>query len=69
MGISRDEKTKDYILVLSYAKYGSLSKNLTNIFKFEWKIKLKILHNIVSNLDCIHSKGYLHQDLYPGKFC
>ena len=66
MGISRDEKTNDYILVLSYAKYGSLSKNLTNIFKFEWKIKLKILHDIVSNLYRIHSKGYLHRDLHPG---
>ncbi|RIB29708.1 kinase-like domain-containing protein [Gigaspora rosea] len=66
LGISRDEKTNDYILVLNYAKYGSLSKNLSNIFKFEWKIKLKILHDIVSNLYHIHSKGYLHRDLHPG---
>ena len=67
LGISRDEKTKDYILVLSYAKYGSLSKNLTDIFKFEWKLKLKILSDIISNLNRIHSKGYLHRDIHPGK--
>ncbi|CAG8735668.1 44029_t:CDS:2 [Gigaspora margarita] len=35
LGISRDEETNDYILVLSYAKYGSLSKNLTDILKFK----------------------------------
>ncbi|CAG8855509.1 23287_t:CDS:2, partial [Gigaspora margarita] len=51
LGISRDEKTDDYILVLSYAKYGSLSKNLVDILKFKWKIKLNILHDIISNLD------------------
>ena len=66
LGISRDEKTKDYILVLSYAKYGSLSKNLTDIFKFEWKLKLKILRDIISNLNRIHSKKYLHRDIHPG---
>ncbi|RIB05840.1 kinase-like domain-containing protein [Gigaspora rosea] len=66
LGISRDAKTKDYILVLSYAKYGSLSKNLANILKFKWKIKLKILHNIISNLDHIHSNKYLHQDIHSG---
>ncbi|RIB21570.1 kinase-like domain-containing protein [Gigaspora rosea] len=66
LGISRDEKTKDYILVLSYAKYGSLSKNLTDIFKFEWKLKLKMLHDIISNLNRIHSKEYLHRDIHPG---
>ncbi|KAF0468066.1 serine/threonine protein kinase [Gigaspora margarita] len=66
LGISRDENTKDYILVLCYAKYGSLSKNLTNIFKFEWEIKLRVLHDILSNLYRIHSKGYLHRDLHPG---
>ncbi|KAF0450383.1 kinase-like domain-containing protein [Gigaspora margarita] len=52
------KKTNDYILVLSYAKYGSLSKNLTNIFKFEWKIKLKILHDIASNLSHIRSYSF-----------
>ncbi|RIB09966.1 kinase-like domain-containing protein, partial [Gigaspora rosea] len=28
--------------------------------------KLQILHDIVSNLYRIHSKGYLHRDLHPG---
>ncbi|RIB09965.1 kinase-like domain-containing protein, partial [Gigaspora rosea] len=28
--------------------------------------KLRILHNIVSNLYRIHSKGFLHRDLHPG---
>ncbi|RIB30110.1 kinase-like domain-containing protein [Gigaspora rosea] len=66
LGISRDEKTNDYILVLSYAKNGSLSKNLVDIFKFEWKLKLKILRDIISNLYRIHFKKYLHRDLHPG---
>src|SRR5260364_173806 len=60
------KKPNDYILGLSYAKYGSLSKYLIDIFKFEWKIKLKILHDIISNLDRIHSKKYLHRDIHPG---
>ncbi|KAF0450391.1 kinase-like domain-containing protein [Gigaspora margarita] len=66
LGISRDEKTNNYILVLSYIVYRSLNKNLIDIFKFEWKIKLKILHDIASNLGHIHSKGYLHRDLHLG---
>ncbi|CAG8621827.1 1534_t:CDS:2 [Dentiscutata heterogama] len=58
------EKKDDYILVTSYAKYRSLNKNLADIFKFGWKIKLQILHDIISNLNHIHYKRYLHQDLH-----
>ncbi|CAG8577602.1 14879_t:CDS:2, partial [Cetraspora pellucida] len=65
-GISMDKNTGDFILVLNYAKFGSLCENLKDVFKLEWKIKLKMLCDIANDLSNIHSKNFIHRDLHPG---
>ncbi|RIB02875.1 hypothetical protein C2G38_2226618 [Gigaspora rosea] len=62
-GISRDGMGK-YILVLKYAKMGSLNKNLSSIAKMRWRDKLKLLYCITSDLVAIHSQGLEHRDLH-----
>src|ERR1043165_6078929 len=61
-----EKNTGDLIFVLSYAKFGSLRENLKDIFKSEWKIKLKILCNIIQDLLDIHSKNFIHRNLHSG---
>ncbi|RIB13031.1 kinase-like domain-containing protein, partial [Gigaspora rosea] len=55
-----------YIIILEYAKKKSLRKNLYNISQMDWKKKLILLHCITSDLQIIHSHGYIHRDLHSG---
>src|SRR5260363_266173 len=63
-GISRDEDSKDYILVMEYTPLGCLRKNLRDIAKMEWKDKLNLLQCIASDLQIIHSHDLIHCDLH-----
>ena len=65
-GISKDESSEDYILVLEYAAMGSLRKNLCSVSQMNWKDKLTLLHCITSDLQMIHSQGIIHRDLHSG---
>src|SRR5260363_227094 len=65
-GISRDEDSKDNILVMEYASLGCLRKNLHDIAKMEWKDKLNLLQCITSDLQIIHSHDIVHRDLHSG---
>ncbi|CAG8623576.1 2312_t:CDS:2, partial [Ambispora leptoticha] len=65
-GISMDKNSGDFILVLNYAEFGSLRENLVDIFKLEWKVKLKLLCDIINDLSNIHSKNFIHRNLHPG---
>ncbi|CAI2175962.1 12404_t:CDS:1 [Funneliformis geosporum] len=51
---------------MKYAKNGNLRKNLLDIIKNRWIIKLKKLHNIISELDEIHQKKLIHCDFHHG---
>ncbi|UZN99810.1 uncharacterized protein OCT59_001076 [Rhizophagus irregularis] len=56
-GISQNPDTKDYIMVLDYAKGGSLNNYINkNLENFDWFNGLKILTNIIEGLDKIHQK-------------
>ena len=54
-------------MVLEYATYGNLREYLKiNFPTLKWYKKLEILHNVIDNLECIHSKNYIHKDLHSG---
>ena len=68
-GFTQDPKTFDYIIVMVYAKNGSLRKNLQNIVKDKWIIKLRKLQNIISGLNTIHQQKLIHCDFHHGNIC
>ncbi|RIA88327.1 hypothetical protein C1645_775167, partial [Glomus cerebriforme] len=51
---------------MSYAKEGSLRKCLSNIVKFKWQYKLRLLKNIILGLKIIHELNLVHCDLHDG---
>ncbi|RIA90287.1 kinase-like domain-containing protein, partial [Glomus cerebriforme] len=54
------------MIVMSYAKEGSLRKCLSNIVKFKWQYKLQLLKNIILGLKVIHESDLVHCDLHDG---
>ncbi|RIA92339.1 kinase-like domain-containing protein, partial [Glomus cerebriforme] len=54
------------MIVMSYAKEGSLRKWLSNIVKFKWQYKLQLLKNIILGLKIIHESNLTHCDLHDG---
>ncbi|GBC04324.1 hypothetical protein RclHR1_05610011 [Rhizophagus clarus] len=66
-GITQDPETKNYMMVMQYAKNGSLRNYLDkNYDKLNWKTKLYDLLNISFGLSRIHKKELIHRDLYIG---
>jgi serine/threonine protein kinase len=66
-GITKDQDTGEFLMVLEYAKDGNLREYLEiNFPTLKWYKRLEILHNILDNLECIHSKKYIHKDLHSG---
>ncbi len=65
-GFTQDPNTLDYIIVMKYAKEGSLRKNLPNIVKDKWIVKLYKLHSIISGLNAIHQQKMIHCDFHHG---
>ena len=51
---------------MDYAKDGSLKKNLPNIFKNQWIVKLSKLESIISGLIIIHQQNMVHCDFHYG---
>lgn len=66
-GITEDPQTGEFLMVLQYAKNGSLRKYLeNNSFNLKWKEKLDILYGIAFSLYNIHANNYVHKDLHSG---
>ncbi len=65
-GFTQDPNTLNYMIVMRYAKDGSLKKNLSNIVKDKWIIKLKKLQEIISGLNIIHQQKLVHCDFHHG---
>jgi serine/threonine protein kinase len=51
---------------MEYAKDCSLRKNLSNIVKDAWMIKLAKLYQIILVLDEMHKKNFIHGNLHHG---
>ncbi|CAI2175436.1 1110_t:CDS:2, partial [Funneliformis geosporum] len=66
-GISKDPLTEEFMLVLEFAKNGSLKDYVKNHYSdLKWEKKLKFLLGIAKNLEKIHELNYVHGDLHSG---
>src|SRR5688572_2442177 len=54
------------MIVMDYAKNGSLKKNLLSIVKDKWIKKLINLYTIVSGLNVMHQQKMVHCDFHHG---
>ncbi|RHZ87355.1 hypothetical protein Glove_37g96 [Diversispora epigaea] len=63
-GITKQENTNNYMIILKYANNGSLRQYLkTNFQKMDWNIKLNIAKQIASVLMHLHSNEVIHGKL------
>src|SRR3954471_16292158 len=66
-GITRDPKTKNYMMVLQYAENGSLRNYLDkNYDNLSWETKFKDLWFIADGLSNIHESELIQRDLHIG---
>jgi serine/threonine protein kinase len=66
-GISQNPDTKDYIMILEYAKGGNFNNYLNKIYKnFDWLNGLAVLIHIIEGLNKIHQKQMVHCDFHTG---
>ncbi|RGB27613.1 kinase-like domain-containing protein [Rhizophagus diaphanus] len=65
-GMTQDPNNLNYVIVMSYAKKGSLRKCLPDIVKFKWQNKLQLLKKIVLGLKVIHESNLTHGDFHDG---
>jgi serine/threonine protein kinase len=66
LGISKDEKTGEFILVMKYAPKGNLSQYLSKNPKLTWKEKAGLILDIATGLSDIHRVGLIHGDFHSG---
>ncbi|RGB22806.1 kinase-like domain-containing protein [Rhizophagus diaphanus] len=66
-GITQDPISKNFMMVLDYADYGSLRNYLDkNYNKLNWYIKLNDLYFVAFGIEKIHIKELVHRDLHIG---
>jgi serine/threonine protein kinase len=66
-GITKDPESNNFMIVMEYAKNGSLRQHLNfNFNSMEWRKKLDMLRRIAEGLDKIHKKGLIHHDFHSG---
>jgi serine/threonine protein kinase len=66
-GITKDPKSNNFMMVMEYAKDGSLRQHLNNSFNsMKWIKKLNILRDIAGGLDKIHQLGLIHHNFHCG---
>ncbi|GBC33995.2 kinase-like domain-containing protein [Rhizophagus irregularis DAOM 181602=DAOM 197198] len=64
-GITKDPESRDFMIVMGYAKDGSLRQHLNiNFNSTNWNKKLDILFIIALGLNDIHQKGLIHRDFH-----
>ncbi|GBB97947.1 hypothetical protein RclHR1_03100009 [Rhizophagus clarus] len=66
-GITKDPESNNIMIVMHYAKNGSLRQHLNNNFNLMgWGSKLRILYTIAHGLRDIHEKELVHRDFHCG---
>src|SRR5579871_5313910 len=67
LGITKDPKTNNFMMVMEYVNNGSLRQHLNNNFNsLNWTDKLRSLYYITHGLTTIHEKGLIHRDFHCG---
>ncbi|GBC26213.2 kinase-like domain-containing protein [Rhizophagus irregularis DAOM 181602=DAOM 197198] len=65
LGISTDQRTNEYLLVMQYANGGDLQNYLKKNFKnLTWNDKKKLAFQIADGLNYLHNENVLHRDLH-----
>ncbi|RIA96638.1 kinase-like domain-containing protein [Glomus cerebriforme] len=64
LGISQDETTKEYLLVMQYADGGDLRNYLKNNLNLNWTDKKNLACQIAEGLNYLHNENVLHRDLH-----
>ncbi|RHZ59067.1 hypothetical protein Glove_365g218 [Diversispora epigaea] len=63
-GITKQENTNNYMIILEYVNNGSLRQHLkTNFQKLDWNAKLNIAKQIADVLKFLHSNNIIHGKL------
>ncbi|RIB23535.1 hypothetical protein C2G38_2171062 [Gigaspora rosea] len=66
-GLTQNNESKDYLMVIQYANKGNLRKFLReNFSELSWQKKLEQLRNISHDLHLIHEAGFTHCDFHSG---
>ncbi|POG63429.1 kinase-like domain-containing protein [Rhizophagus irregularis DAOM 181602=DAOM 197198] len=66
-GVTKDPESGNFMIVMAYAKDGSLRQHLNKSFNStKWDEKLRILQNIAEGLNYIHQKELIHRDFHCG---
>ncbi|CAG8547774.1 8115_t:CDS:2, partial [Cetraspora pellucida] len=66
-GITKDPRNSDYIIVMQYAKEGSLRKLLDSRYhELNWICKIDNLRYISQGLCAIHKARLIHKDFHSG---
>src|SRR5436190_20446457 len=66
-GITKDPKTNNFMMIMSYADNGSLRHHLNNSFNsMDWNKKLLNLYQIAYGLNGIHDNKLIHHDFHCG---
>ncbi|CAB5200595.1 unnamed protein product [Rhizophagus irregularis] len=67
LGISLDEKTKEYLLIMQYADGGNLRRYLNQKFlELTWDDKIKLAYQITEGIKFLQGENILHRDLHSG---
>ncbi|GBC09667.1 hypothetical protein RclHR1_09020005 [Rhizophagus clarus] len=66
-GMSQNPNTKEYIMVLEYAKGGNFSDWVRKNYEdFEWKHKIDVSIDLIGGLQEIHRNQMVHRDFHVG---
>ncbi|RIB10545.1 kinase-like domain-containing protein, partial [Gigaspora rosea] len=66
-GITKNPDDGNYMMVMQYAKQGSLRKLLDNKYNdLSWKHKINSLYYIAQGLAAIHKANLVHKDFHSG---
>src|SRR5687768_10806569 len=66
-GITKDPETKEFIMIVEFANRGNLKSILSTDFNnISWKVKVKNLWYLISDLYHLHSLEYCHKDFHSG---
>src|SRR6266542_3877946 len=64
-GITKDPKTKEFIMIVQFANMGNLRSFLLNNFhNILWEYKICVLLNIIEGVIRLHKLGYCHKNLH-----